>query len=59
MYDTFEKLEGELMKQAKTKEAKNLLKKVIENCKKEKKTINETFSEINQLIVNPSAMGTC
>ena len=59
MYATFEKLEGELMKQAKTKEAKNLLKKVIENCKKEKKTINETFSEINQLIINPYAIGTC
>ena len=59
MYATFEKLEGELMKQAKTKEAKNLLKKVIENCKKEKKTINETFSEINQLIINPYTIGTC
>lgn len=57
MYSTFEILEGEVLKQAKTKEAKNLLKEVIDNCKREKRTINETFSVINQLIVGN--MGTC
>ena len=34
MYNTFEQLEGEVMKQAKTKGAQNLLKEVIENWDK-------------------------
>jgi hypothetical protein len=57
MYNTFEILEGEVLKQAKTKEAKNLLKEVIDNCKRERKTIRETFSKINEIIVGN--MGTC
>lgn len=57
MYNTFEALEGEILKQAKTKEAKNLLKEVIDNCKRERKTIRETFSKINEIIVGN--MGTC
>lgn len=57
MYNTFETLEGEILKQAKTKEAKNLLKEVIDNCKRERKTIRETFSKINEIIVGN--MGTC
>ncbi len=57
MYNTFETLEGEMLKQAKTKEAKNLLKEVLDNCKRERKTIRETFSKINEIIVGN--MGTC
>jgi|TARA_R110000803_G_scaffold112660_7_gene181064 hypothetical protein len=57
MYNTFEQLEGEVMKQAKTKGAQNLLKEVIENCKREKKTIRQTFCKINEIIVGN--MGTC
>jgi hypothetical protein len=59
MYNSFEELEGEVLKQGKTNEAKNLLKSVIDNCKKEKKSINETFSAINQLIINPNNLGVC
>lgn len=59
MYSSFEELEGEVLKQGKTSEAKNLLKSVIDNCKKEKKSINETFSAINQLIINPNSLGVC
>lgn len=46
-----------MLKQAKTKEAKNLLKEVLDNCKRERKTIRETFSKINEIIVGN--MGTC
>jgi len=51
MFENFKNLEGEILKQAKTEESKNLLKEVIEKCKGENKTTKETFSEINQLIV--------
>lgn len=51
MFENFKNLEGEILKQAKTEESKNLLKEVIEKCKGEKKTTKETFSEINKLIV--------
>jgi hypothetical protein len=51
MFESFENLEGEILKQAKTLESKNLLKEVINKCKGEKKSPKETFSEINQLIV--------
>jgi hypothetical protein len=57
MYSTFEELEGELTTHFKTKEAKNLIKDIIKLCKREKKTINETFTKINQVIVGN--MGTC
>ena len=59
MFDNFENLEGELLKQAKTEQAKNLLKEVIDKCKREKKTTKETFSEVNQLIINPNNLGVC
>ncbi len=59
MFDNFENLETELLKQAKTEDAKNLLKEVISKCKKEKKTTKETFSEVNQLIINPNNLGVC
>jgi hypothetical protein len=59
MYNSFEELEGECLKQGKTQEAKNLLKSVIDKCKREKKSINETFSAINQLIINPNNLGVC
>jgi len=51
MFENFKNLEGEILKQAKTEESKNLLKEVIEKCKGENKTTKETFSEINKLIV--------
>lgn len=57
MYSTFEELEGELTTQFKTKEAKNLIKDIIKLCKREKKSVNETFTKINQVIVGN--MGTC
>ena len=46
-------------KQGRTKESQNLLDKMIQKCKREKKTARECFSEINQLIVNPHGMGVC
>jgi len=59
MYSTYEELEGEVLKQGKTEQSKNLLKSIIEKCKREKKTPREAFSEINQLIVNPNSFGVC
>jgi len=59
MFDNFDNLEKELLKPAKTDEAKNLLKDVISKCKREKKTTKETFSEVNQIIVNPNGLGVC
>lgn len=45
--------------QGRTKESKNLLKGVLENCKKEKKTPKEALSVMNQAIINPTSFGVC
>jgi|AACY02.1.fsa_nt_gi hypothetical protein len=59
MFENLDTLKKEMLKQAKTKDAKNLLKDVFKRCKKENKTPKETFSEVNLLIINPLSMGTC
>ena len=55
-YEIVEKI---VSTQGRTKESKNLLQAVLDNCKKEKKTPKEAFSELNQLIINPNGMGVC
>ena len=59
MFESIESLEKAILPQAKTEESKNLLEKVFAKCKKEKKTPKETFSEVNQIIVNPTNLGVC
>ena len=49
----------EMVSKQGTKKSQNLLKDVLKKCKREKKTPNEALSTINQLIINPTALGVC
>jgi hypothetical protein len=55
----YKELEQIVNSQGRTQEAKNLLKRALDKCKREKKTPREAFTTINQLIVNPTSMGVC
>jgi len=49
----------EIVSKQGTEKSQNLLKDLLDKCEGEKKTPNEALSEINQLIINPTAFGVC
>jgi hypothetical protein len=55
----YEELEKLVETQGRTEQSRNLLKGVLDKCKRERKTPKEALSEINQVIVNPTSLGTC
>ena len=57
LFDNFDNLENGLLQQAKTDEAKNLIRKTILSSKKKKLSTRETFTQINLLIVG--SLGIC
>jgi len=57
LFDNFDNLENVLLQQAKTDEAKNLIRETILSSKKKRLSTRETFTEINLLIVG--SLGIC
>jgi hypothetical protein len=57
LFENFESLENQMVKQAKTKEAKYIVRETIRTSKESRLTTRETFTKINLIIVGE--MGIC
>ncbi len=57
LFESFESLESQMVKQAKTENAKSVVRETIKSSKKENLTTRETFTKINLLIVG--SLGIC
>ena len=57
LFENFEAFESQMVKQAKTKEAKSIVRETIKSSQKENLTTRETFTKINLLIVG--SLGIC
>lgn len=57
LFENFENLETQMVKQAKTEKAKSVVRETIKSSQKENLTTRETFTKINLLIVG--SLGIC
>jgi hypothetical protein len=57
LFENFENLETQMVKQAKTEKAKSVVRETIKTSQKENLTTRETFTKINLLIVG--SLGIC
>lgn len=57
LFENFENLETQMVKQAKTEKAKSVVRETIKTSQKESLTTRETFTKINLLIVG--SLGIC
>ena len=57
LFENFEAFESQMVKQAKTKDAKSIVRETIKSSQKENLTTRETFTKINLLIVG--SLGIC
>tara|TARA_Y100000389_G_scaffold60944_1_gene57060 strand:- start:2158 stop:2340 length:183 start_codon:yes stop_codon:yes gene_type:complete len=57
LFENFESLENQMVKQAKTKEAKSIVRETIRTSKESRLTTRETFTKINLIIVG--SLGIC
>tara|TARA_B110000305_G_scaffold232004_1_gene286269 strand:- start:187 stop:369 length:183 start_codon:yes stop_codon:yes gene_type:complete len=57
LFENFEAFESQMVKQAKTKEAKSIVRETIKSSQKENLTTRETFTKINLIIVGE--LGIC
>jgi len=57
LFENFENLESQMVKQAKTKEAKSIVRETIRTSKESRLTTRETFTKINLIIVG--SLGIC
>lgn len=57
LFENFENLEMQMVKQAKTEKAKGVVRETIKSSQKENLTTRETFTKINLLIVG--SLGIC
>lgn len=57
LFDNFKALESQMVKQAKTEQAKYIVRETIKTSKENKLTTRETFTKINLLIIGE--MGIC
>jgi len=57
LFENFEVFESQMVKQAKTKEAKSIVRETIKSSQKENLTTRETFTKINLIIVGE--LGIC
>lgn len=57
LFDNFKALESQMVKQAKTEQAKYVVRETIKTSKENKLTTRETFTKINLLIIGE--MGIC
>tara|TARA_B100000927_G_scaffold263370_1_gene234803 strand:- start:310 stop:492 length:183 start_codon:yes stop_codon:yes gene_type:complete len=57
LFDNFKALESQMVKQAKTEQAKSIVRETIKTSKENKLTTRETFTKINLLIIGE--MGIC
>lgn len=57
LFENFETFESQMVKQAKTEQAKSIVRETIKSSQKENLTTRETFTKINLLIVG--SLGIC
>ena len=57
LFENFKAFESQMVKQAKTEEAKSIVRETIKISKENKLTTRETFTKINLLIIGD--MGIC
>lgn len=57
LFENFENLETQMIKQAKTEKAKSVVRETIKTSKENRLTTRETFTKINLIIVGE--MGIC
>ena len=57
LFENFEIFESQMVKQAKTEQAKSIVRETIKTSKEDKLTTRETFTKINLLIIGE--MGIC
>ena len=57
LFENFEAFESQMVKQAKTKEAKSIVRETIKISKENRLTTRETFTKINLIIVGE--LGIC
>jgi hypothetical protein len=57
LFENFENLETQMVKQAKTEKSKSVVRETIKTSQKENLTTRETFTKINLLIVG--SLGIC
>ncbi len=57
LFENFENLETQMVKQAKTEKAKSVVRETIKISKENRLTTRETFTKINLIIVGE--MGIC
>ena len=57
LFDNFEALENQMLKQARTENAKSIVRETIKTSKKKRLTTRETFTKINLIIVGE--LGIC
>ncbi len=57
LFDNFEALESQMVKQAKTENAKSVVRETIKISKENRLTTRETFRKINLIIVGE--LGIC